>query len=94
MSLLFSKIRSVNVIISNMDGLYVMIGWTDYSSQKGHEPPMCKPIEKLSPLEYIYMEVEDAFEVEYSTEELVQLVQDGEHVFDSMEEDPLIVDSS
>jgi hypothetical protein len=40
------------------------------------------------------MEGEDDFEVEYSTEELVQLVQDGEHVLDSMEEDPLIVDSS
>jgi hypothetical protein len=31
--------------------------------------------------------------VEYSIEELVQLLQDGEHVLDSMEEDPLIVDS-
>jgi hypothetical protein len=41
MSLFFSKIRSVNVIISNMDGLYVMVGWTDCSSQKGHEPPLC-----------------------------------------------------
>ena len=40
------------------------------------------------------MEGEDDFEVEYSTEELVQLVQDGEHVLDSMEVDPLIVDSS
>jgi hypothetical protein len=39
-----------------------------------------KPIEKLSPLKYINMEGEDDFEVEYSTEELVQLVQDGEHV--------------
>jgi len=46
------------------------------------------------PLESINMEGEDDFEVEYSTEELVQLVQDGEHVLDSMEEDPLIVDSS
>jgi hypothetical protein len=71
-----------------MDGLYVMVGWTNCSSQKG------KPIEKLSPLEYINMEGEDDFEVEYSTEELVQLVQDGEHVLDSMKEDPLIVDSS
>jgi hypothetical protein len=52
-----------------------------------------KPIEKLSPLEYINMEGEDDSEVEYSIEELVQLVQDGEHVLDSMEEDPLIVDS-
>jgi hypothetical protein len=43
---------------------------------KGHEPPLCKPIEKVIPLEYINMEVEDAFEVEYSIEELVQLVQD------------------
>jgi len=40
------------------------------------------------------MEGEDDFQVEYSIEELVQLVQDGEHVLDSMEEDPLIVDSS
>jgi glutamine synthetase adenylyltransferase len=40
------------------------------------------------------MEGEDDFQVEYSTEELVQLVQDGEHILDSMEEDPLIVDSS
>jgi hypothetical protein len=24
-----------------MDGLYVMVGWTDCSSQKGHEPPLC-----------------------------------------------------
>jgi len=53
-----------------------------------------KPIEKLSPLEYINMEGEDDFEVEYFIEELVQLVQDGEHVLDSTEEDPLIVDSS
>jgi len=65
-----------------------MVGWTDFRSQKG------KPIEKLSPLEYINMEGEDDFEVEFSTEELVQLVQDGEHVLDSMKEDPLIVDSS
>jgi hypothetical protein len=68
-----------------MDDLYVMVGWTNCSSQKGHEPPLCKPIEKLSPLEYINMEGEDDFEVEYSTEEIVQLVQDGEHVLDSME---------
>jgi hypothetical protein len=39
------------------------------------------------------MEGEDDFEVEYSNEELVQLVQDGEQILDSMEEDPLI-DSS
>jgi hypothetical protein len=51
-----------------------------------------KLIKKLSPLEFINIEGEDDFEVEYSTEELVQLVQDGEHVLDSMEEDPLIVD--
>jgi hypothetical protein len=68
--------------------LYVMVGWTDCRSQKG------KPIEKLSPLEYTNMEGEDDFEVEFSTEELVQIVQDGEHVLDSMEENPLIVDSS
>jgi hypothetical protein len=37
MSLFFSKIRSVNVIISNMDGFFVMVGWTDCMSQKGHE---------------------------------------------------------
>ena len=40
------------------------------------------------------MEGEDDFEVKYSTKELVQLVQDGEHVLVSMEVDPLIVDSS
>jgi hypothetical protein len=40
------------------------------------------------------MEGEDDFEVEYFMKELVQLVQDGEHVLDSMEEDPLIVDSN
>jgi hypothetical protein len=39
-----------------------------------------KHIEKLSPLEFINIEGEDDFEVEYSIEELVQLVQDGEHV--------------
>jgi hypothetical protein len=32
--------------------------------------------------------------VEYSTKELVQLVQDGKDVLDSMEEDLLIVDSN
>jgi hypothetical protein len=53
-----------------------------------------KHVEKLSPLEYINMEGEDDFEVEYSTEELVQLVQDGEQILDFMEEDPLIVDSN
>jgi hypothetical protein len=54
-----------------------------------------KPIEKLSPLEYINMEGDFRwFEVEYSTKELVQLVQDGKDVLDSMEEDPLIVDSN
>ena len=52
-----------------------------------------KLVEKLRPLEYINMEGEDDFEVEYSTKELVQLVQDGEHVLDSMEVDPLIFDS-
>jgi hypothetical protein len=40
------------------------------------------------------MEGEDDFEVEYSTQELVQLVQDGEQVLDSMEEDPLTIDSN
>jgi len=53
-----------------------------------------KPIEKLSPLEYLNMEGDDDFEVGYSIQKLVQLVQDGKHVLDSMEEDPLIVDSS
>jgi hypothetical protein len=32
------------------------------------------------------MEGEDDFEIEYSIEELVQSVQDGEHVLESMEE--------
>ena len=36
-----------------------------------------KPLEKLSPLEYVNMVGEDDLEVEYFTEELVQLVQDG-----------------
>ena len=40
------------------------------------------------------MKGEDALEVEFYTEEPVQLVQDGEHVLDSMEVDPVIVDSS
>src|SRR6202011_886153 len=53
-----------------------------------------KPVEKFCPLEYINMEGEDDFEVEFSSEELVQLVQVGEQVLDSMEVDPLIVDSS
>lgn len=53
-----------------------------------------KPVEKLCALEYINMEGEDDFEVEYSTEELVQLVQDDEEVLDPMEVNPLIVDSS
>lgn len=30
--------------------------------------------------------------MEYSIEELVQIVQDGEHVLDSMEVDPFIVE--
>src|ERR1700738_3965118 len=37
-----------------------------------------KLVEKLCPLEYINMKDEDDFEVEFSTEELVQLGQDGE----------------
>ena len=53
-----------------------------------------KPLEKLSPLEYVNMEGEDDFEVEYSTEELVQLVQDGQEVHDPVEVDPLIDDSN
>ncbi|OAE23210.1 hypothetical protein AXG93_1630s1250 [Marchantia polymorpha subsp. ruderalis] len=53
-----------------------------------------KPIEKLSSLEYINMEGEDDFEVEYSNDELVLLVQDGKEVFDSMEEDSMIFDSN
>ena len=40
------------------------------------------------------IEGEENVGVEYSAGELVQLVQDGEHVLDSMEVDPLIVDSS
>ncbi|OAE33101.1 hypothetical protein AXG93_3896s1000 [Marchantia polymorpha subsp. ruderalis] len=53
-----------------------------------------KPIEKLSSLEYINMEGEDDFKVEYSNDDLLQLVQDGKEVFDSMEEDSMIVDSN
>lgn len=53
-----------------------------------------KLIEKFSPLEYINMEVEDEFEMEYSTEELMQSVQDGEEILDSMEENSMIVDSN
>jgi hypothetical protein len=40
------------------------------------------------------MEGEDDFEVEYSTEELVQLVQDGQEVHDPVEVNPLIDDSN
>src|ERR1700736_5743425 len=46
-----------------------------------------KRVEKLCPLEYINMEGEDDFEGEFSTEELVKLVQDGEHFFVSWEGD-------
>ena len=53
-----------------------------------------KHVEKLLPLEYINMEGEDDFEVELSTEKLVQLVQDGKQVLDSMEIDTMIVDNS
>ena len=42
-----------------------------------------KHVEKLCPLEYINMEGEHDFEVEYYTEELVQFVQDGEQILDS-----------
>ena len=40
------------------------------------------------------MESEDDFEVKYSSEELVQLVQDGQEVHDLVEVDPLIDDSN
>ena len=40
------------------------------------------------------MEGEDHLEVEYSTEELVQLVQDGHEVHAPIEVDPLIDDSN
>ena len=53
-----------------------------------------KPLEKLSSLEYVNMEGEDDFEVEYSTKELVQLVQDGREVHDLVEVDTLIDDSN
>ena len=53
-----------------------------------------KPLEKLSSLEYVNMEGEDDFEVEYSTKELVQLVQDVREVHDLVEVDPLIDDSN
>ena len=39
------------------------------------------------------MKGEDDFEVEYSIKEHVQLVQETEHVFHSMEVDPLNFDS-
>ena len=52
-----------------------------------------KPLEKLSPLAYVNMEGEEDFEVEYSTEELVQLVQDGQEVHDPVV-DPFIDDSN
>ena len=53
-----------------------------------------KPLKKLSPLEYINMEGEDDFEVEYySIEELVQLVQDGQEVHGPVL-NPLIDDSN
>ena len=53
-----------------------------------------KPLEKLSPLEYINTEGEDDFEVEYSIDELVQLVQDGQEVHYPVEVDPLIDESN
>ena len=40
------------------------------------------------------MKGEDDFEVEFSTEKLVQLVQDGQEVDDPVEVDPLIDDSN
>ena len=40
------------------------------------------------------MEGEDDFDVEYSTEKLVQLVQDGQEVHDPVEVDPLVDDSN
>ena len=40
------------------------------------------------------MEGEGDFEVESSTEELVQLMQDGQEVHDPVEVDPLIDDSN
>ena len=40
------------------------------------------------------MKVEDDFEVEYSAEELVQLVQDGQVVHNPVEVDLLINDSN
>ena len=46
------------------------------------------PLEKVSPMEYVNMEGEDKFEVELSTEELLQYVQQQDEVFnDAMEED-------
>ena len=45
-------------------------------------------------LEYINMEGEDDFEVEYSTEELMQLVQDRQEVNDPVKVDTLIDDSN
>ena len=60
-------------------------GWTTNSMELGNLivalnsgfDVQGKPLEKLSPLEYVNMEGEDDLEVEYFTEELVQLVQDG-----------------
>ena len=46
------------------------------------------------PLEYVNKEDVDNYEVECSTEELVQLVQDGQEVHDPIEVDPLIDDSN
>ena len=53
-----------------------------------------KHLDKLSPLEYINMEGKDDFEVEYSVEEHLQLLQDGQEVHDPTQVDPLIDDSN
>ena len=71
-----------------LDGQQIL--WMTSASSK--KTTLC--LEKLCPLEYINMEGEDDFEVEFSNEELVQLVQDGEQILDFMEIDPFIVDSN
>ena len=62
-------------------------------------PYPCPPMRMGEIFQYtgcfmLNIEGEENVGVEYSAGELVQLVQDGEHVLDSMEVDPLIVDGS
>ena len=50
------------------------------------------PLEKLSPTEYVNMEGEDEFEVEYSTQDLVQLVQNEQETSSDVMEEENVLD--